>query len=184
MHQGIVNLECITLVVQVESIQAFLIHLESSLSVNNGSSGNHLLIKVQVSTIMRQDMCYVDVPYLSNKLEVQHYVLHILCPSVLMNFWCLIVICFLLFQLPLMLVLQHRCAADMLYVIYLGAAFHYLNMNAASFRFLATRMEIWSPLSDVFLLTKPPGFLITSQIEASSLSDRLAWPSLGHPQAS
>ena len=58
MHQGIANLECINLVTEIGSMQAVLNHLEVQLCINNGSFGNHLLIKVQVSTISRRDGCH------------------------------------------------------------------------------------------------------------------------------
>ena len=53
IHQGIVDLECILLVVKINSVQAFLIQVKVRLSISNGSSGNHLLIKVWVSAISR-----------------------------------------------------------------------------------------------------------------------------------
>ena len=59
--------------------------------------------------------------YPSNKHEVQHYVLQRFFPMVLINFGHLGVVCFLLFQLSLLLVQQHRCVAHTLNVIGLGA---------------------------------------------------------------
>ena len=108
----------------------------SSNFCDNWSSVNHLLIKIHVSIMYRWDMCNLlmapnhigqwNPAHPSDKLEVQHYVLHNFCPMILINFGCLSVICFLLFQLPLMLVLQHRCVVDILNVLCLGAAFHQL----------------------------------------------------------
>ena len=83
---------------------------------------------VQVSTLSRQDVSYLDMAldqrgpsHTSNK---QNYVLHSLCPVVPINFGQLKVFCFFLPQLPLVLVLQHRCAGDMSDIVVLGAMFH------------------------------------------------------------
>ena len=46
-------------------------------------------------------------PHSSNELEVYNYVLYSFCPVFLVYFGHLSVICFLLFQLPLMLVIQY-----------------------------------------------------------------------------
>ena len=43
-----------------------------------------------------------------------------------------------------------------------------------SLRFFTARMQIWFPLSGVFLLTNLPGLQITSHLVAMSSSDRLA----------
>ena len=81
IHQGIVNLECIILVVLI----CFLIHLEVQLCIDYGGIDNHLLTKVQ-EIMSRRDMCYLDVvpdnigqlksSNSSQELEIQHYVLH------------------------------------------------------------------------------------------------------------
>ena len=53
IHQGIVNLKYITLVIQADSVQGSLIQLGVQLTVDNWSSGDHLFVKVQISTISR-----------------------------------------------------------------------------------------------------------------------------------
>ena len=113
-------------------------------------------------------------PHTSHELEVYHYVLHSFCPVILINFGCLNVVCFLLFQLPLMLEVQNRCAVDVLNPVVIGQCSIVLNMNAKSLRFFTARMEIWLPLSRVFPLTNPLDLRIMSQIVAMFLSDRLA----------
>ena len=60
IHQGIIDFDCITLIAKSYSIQAFLSQLEVQLCIDYGNTGNHVLIKVQVSIIPRQEMCYLD----------------------------------------------------------------------------------------------------------------------------
>ena len=62
----------------------------------------------------------------SLELEVCHYVVHSLLPVILINFGCIDVTWFLLFQLPLKLVLQHRYAVDVLNPVVLGTMLHCL----------------------------------------------------------
>ena len=53
IHQGIVNLERINLLAESGFIQGFFSHLEFQPGMDNGSPGDQLLVKVQVSTISR-----------------------------------------------------------------------------------------------------------------------------------
>ena len=117
-------------------ILAFLSQFEVWLCIDYRGSGNHLLIKVQVDQISWCGMCHLDVllehidkwssPNTSHEHEVQHYVLHGFCPVFLMNLGHFKVVCFLVLQLPLMLLLQHKCAANMSNAVGLGAMFHWL----------------------------------------------------------
>ena len=61
IHQEIVDLEWIVLAVQIGSIQNILSQLDFNFFVNDGVSGNHLLINVQVSILSRRDICHNDV---------------------------------------------------------------------------------------------------------------------------
>ena len=79
-------------------------------------------------------MCHLDMvpyhigqwnsPHLSNELEVKDYVLHSLCPVVLINLRYLKVFCLLLLQLLLVLVYLQCSAIDTINIIRLEAAFH------------------------------------------------------------
>ena len=62
----------------------------------------------------------------SNEHEVLHYVLHSFFPIVLINFGCIGIVGFLLFQLLLMLVLPHRFSVDTFKVMGHGTAFYQL----------------------------------------------------------
>ena len=102
IHHCVVNLECIGLVVNINPLQQVLIQPEVRTCINNGSPNDHLLIKVQVSARSRGDVGYLDMvsdhivkggsPHISHKLEVYHYVLHSLCPVIIINFGCLDVV--------------------------------------------------------------------------------------------
>ena len=80
----------------ISSILNILSQLEVQLSINYGGSGDHLLIKVQVSIMFRRVMCHLDMvldhigqwhsPNSPYKLDVQHYVLHSFCSIVPINF--------------------------------------------------------------------------------------------------
>ena len=67
---------------------------------------------------------------------MQTYVLHSLYPVILINLRHLNAICFLLLQLPLMLVLQHRCAVDVPDNEVIGAMFHYFEHERHEFEIL------------------------------------------------
>ena len=69
----------------------------------------------------------------------------------------------------MMLVAQHKCAADVLNHVVLEQCSIVLKMNAISLRFFAARTEIWLPFFGVFPCTNPPGLWITSQIVVMSL---------------
>ena len=98
---------------------------------------------------------------------MQYYVLCSFHPIVLIDFGCLSIVSFLLFQLPLMLLLQHRCAADTSNFGVLGAIFHNLKHEQC-------KLEVLHSLSGIFPLAKLPGLLIMSQVVTMSSSDRLA----------
>ena len=131
--------------------------------VSTMDPGNYLLVKIQVSIILRLDVSYLDmVPdcigqrgplQTFNKPEVQNYALHTLFLVLLINFGQLKVFCFLLLQLPLVLVLQHRCAVHTSDIVVLGATFHWFEHEyTSSLRFFVAWTDISSPLSDVFPL--------------------------------
>ena len=146
IHQRIVTLEYINVIAEICSIQGFLNHLEVRPCINFGSPGNYLLVNVQVSTISRGDLGYLEValdhigqqglPHTSHKLEVQHYILHSFGPIVLINFRHLGLVCLLLFQLSLMLVLQHRYPVDTYDLIVLGTMLHCVKHECHEFEFL------------------------------------------------
>ena len=112
--------------VEICAIKGFLSNFEVWLCFNNGSPCNNLFI----STISRGDVGTGphrpagSSSYLS-RAWVQYYVLHIFCPIFLINFGCLSLI-YLLLQLPLMLVSQHRCGRDMSNIKVLGTMLHCL----------------------------------------------------------
>ena len=70
------------------------------------------------------------------------------------------------------------CSTDVLLMCLIAYVLEHcfiiLNMNTVSLMFFAARMKIWFLPSDILLLTKPPGLLITSQIAVMSSSERLA----------
>ena len=82
--------------------------------VNYGSSDDHFCIKVKVFITFTPKVRYFDIafdhisqwnsPHPLNQLEVYNYILNILYSIVLVCFGHLSAGCFLLFQLPLMLV--------------------------------------------------------------------------------
>ena len=75
-------------------------------------------------------------PHTSDKLEVQYYVLHSFYLIILIHFGRLSFVGFLLFQLPMMLVMQHRCAVDMSDIIGLGLMFHHLEHTHCELKIL------------------------------------------------
>ena len=129
IHQGDVNLECITLVAEI----------------------CYILIKVQISIKSRQDVSYLDMvldligqqgpPHTSHELEVQNYVLHSIYP-LFINFGHLNVVCFHQLHLPLMLVMQQRCAVDVPDHKVLEVMFHHFEHEHHMFEIFAAWMDI------------------------------------------
>ena len=112
---GIDNLECIPLPVEVQPVKACLIFLEVWPQVNFGGCGYHLFVKVWVNAKFRWDTYHFGM--LSS--------FHFLCPTILICFGNLEVICLSLLQFPLVFGFHNTPIIDPINILRLGALVHY-----------------------------------------------------------
>ena len=108
-----------------------------------------------------------------SELEVEHDSFHCFLPSVLIYCGHLEVIS-LFFSISTDDGIVEHSSHDMMDIVRLGTLFHGFECKCRSLRLFVAHIEIWFHMSCVLPLTKSPGHLITSKIEAILSSERLA----------